>query len=69
MKANKAFDCVAMKNEIQRKLLARYRNMTDAEQVADMRRRLETSRSSVGRLWRRLRAGGTPSQRLRTAAR
>ena len=69
MKANKAFDCVSMKNEIQRKLLARYRNMTEAEVTADMRRRLQSSRSSIGRLWRRLRAGGAPGRHARTVAR
>jgi non-homologous end joining protein Ku len=65
MKAKKAFDCVAMKDEIQRNLRARYRHMTAAEEAADMRRRLAVSRSPIGELWRRLQASA--SQQSRTA--
>jgi hypothetical protein len=69
MKTSKNFDCVAMKNEIQRKLLARHRNMTETEAQADIRHKLETSRSSVGQLWRRLHARGVPSRHLKTVVR
>ena len=69
MKTSKDVDCVAMKNEIQRKLLASRRNMTDAEAQADIRHKLEISRSPIGQLWRRLRARTAPSYPLNTVAR
>ena len=69
MKTSKKFDCVAMKNEIQRKLLARRRNMTDAEAQADIRHKLETSRGPIGQLWGRLRTGSTPVRHVTSGVR
>jgi hypothetical protein len=69
MKAHKYFDSVAMKNEIQRKLIAKHRGMSAAAVRADIHRKLETSRSPVGQLWRRLRARSTPARQLTMVAR
>jgi hypothetical protein len=49
----KDFDCVEMKNEIQAKLLERYRGMTDEEIRADQDRRIEAD-PILGPLFRRL---------------
>ena len=56
MKATKTFDCVALKNGIQAKLLKEREGMTDAEVRALVQRRLQSSDSSVARLWRKLTA-------------
>ena len=56
MKATKTFDCVAMKNEIQAKLLRERAGMTDAEVHALVQERLRSSKSPVAQLWRRLTA-------------
>ena len=67
MKTIKEFDSVAMKNEIQRKLLAKHRSMSDSETMADIQRKLAISRSPIGQLWRRLRARSSPTRHLATA--
>jgi hypothetical protein len=53
---NKAqrFDCVAMKDEIQRKLLSDWKGMEDAQVVRTIRKNLSDSKSAVGAWWRRL---------------
>ena len=56
MKERKTFDCVAMKNEIQAKLLRERAGMPDAEVNALVQERLRTSKSPVAQLWRRLTA-------------
>jgi sRNA-binding protein len=56
MKATKTFDCVAMKNAVQAKLRKEMAGMTDEEQRAYIRRKLQTSDSPVARLWRELNA-------------
>jgi hypothetical protein len=54
MKATKSLDCVEMKDQIQARLLQEMEHMTDPEQRAYIRRRLDASDSPVGRLWRTL---------------
>ena len=51
---NKTFDCVAMKNEIQARLLREEEGLSGAARIAAMRRALDRSRSPVGDLWRKL---------------
>ena len=52
MKKEKAFDCVEMKDEIQRKLLARWRGMSDEEVIQDIRKDLDESKSPMAAWWR-----------------
>ena len=49
----KEFDCVEMKNEIQARLLERYKGMTEEEIEADQRRRI-LANPILGPLYRRL---------------
>ena len=51
----KQFDCVEMKNEIQRKLREKQKGMSDHEIREGFLRELETSDSSIARWWRRVR--------------
>lgn len=59
----KDFDCVAMKDDIQRKLLSDWQGLDDAHVVRTIRKNLDNSKSAVGAWWRRLEvkrnAGGT----------
>jgi len=50
----KAFDCVAMKNGIQRRLLKRMGNLTCEQRRSAIQATLEASRSPIGALWRAL---------------
>ncbi len=50
----KTFDCVAMKNEIQRKLLERWKGLPEEEIREQIRHDLATSDSPSAKLWRRL---------------
>ena len=54
MGKTKAFDCVAMKDEIQRKLREKHKGMTDEEIRDRFLRELETSNSPIARWWRRV---------------
>ena len=54
MKKTRRFDCVQMKNDIQARMLRKYRGMTDAEIQADMEHDLATSNSIVAQFWRRI---------------
>ena len=51
----KDFDCVKMKDEIQRKLRERWKNLSEGEIREQMRRDLETSQSPIAQWWRRVR--------------
>jgi len=51
----KAFDCVEMKNEIQRKLLDKWKGLSQEEIVEQLHRDLATSDDPVARWWRRVR--------------
>jgi len=51
---NKAFDCVAMKDGIQKRLLKQMKNLSCEQQHAAIRSALERSRSPIGKLWRAL---------------
>ena len=57
MKTAKRFDCVAMKNRIQAKLAEEYRGLTDQQVRRRIRRKLASSKSPIGRLWRLLGKG------------
>jgi hypothetical protein len=54
MKTAKKFDCVKMKDEIQRILIEERKGMTDKEYRLKIREELEKEDSPVGRLWKRL---------------
>ncbi len=56
MKMNKTFDCVKMKNDIQRKMQAERSGMTDAQWIATLHETLEKSDSPLARRWRDLHA-------------
>ena len=45
MKKDKEFDCVEMKNEIQRKLQAEWQGLTDEELIQRIRKDIEESDS------------------------
>ena len=62
MKKAKHFDCVKMKNDIQARMLRKYRGMTDAEIQADMEHDLATSNSPVAQFWRRITGKTEPVQ-------
>ncbi len=53
----KNFDCVAMKDGIQRRLLKRMGNLTCEQRRSAIRDTLEESRSPIGALWRALAKG------------
>lgn len=54
MKANKDFDCVQMKNEIQAELQKDWEGLSNAEIRSQIRRNLEQSQSPIGKLWHKL---------------
>lgn len=56
MKKQKAFDCVEMKDAIQRKLREERSGMTDEQQREALREQLDTSQSTVAVWWRKIRA-------------
>ena len=59
----KSFDCVEMKNNIQKKLLERWEGLTPEQIRLSILEELRTDESGIGQLWRRLeardRAAGT----------
>jgi len=57
MSRARAFDCVAMKDSIQAKLLRRQQAMSEQERRDDMRGTLATSGSPVARMWRKMTCG------------
>ncbi len=50
----KAFDCVAMKDDIQKQMFKQMEGLSDEQRRAAVRDVLEKSRSPVGQLWRTL---------------
>ena len=56
MKKQQAFDCVEMKNAIQRQLREERSGMTDKQQREALREKLDTSQSPVAVWWRKIRA-------------
>jgi hypothetical protein len=60
----KAFDCVAMKDDIQKRMRKQMKGLSCEQQRAAIRDALESSRSPIGELWRALesRAAGTASR-------
>ena len=52
MKLPKEFDCVEMKNDIQRRLHERRKSMTHAEELKDIELRLASSQSPLAAWWR-----------------
>jgi hypothetical protein len=55
MKAKKTFDCVAMKEAIQKKHAKEYEGMTDEERWLTVERKLAESEDIVAEKWRSLR--------------
>jgi hypothetical protein len=53
MIGNKEFDCVEMKNAIQRRLVRRRRGMTTEEYIADVNKSIQDSDSPAARWWKR----------------
>lgn len=53
MKNNKEFDCVEMKNAIQRRLQRRRRDMSRDEYIADVNKAIERSDSPAAEWWKR----------------
>ena len=51
MKKDKAFDCVEMKNEIQRKLQAERQGLTGEELIQRIRKDIEESDSPIAKWW------------------
>jgi hypothetical protein len=54
MKKEKAFDCVAVKNQIQARHRAEWEGLTDEEIRRRVRERLGESNDPVARKWRQL---------------
>lgn len=54
MKMKKDFDCVEMKNEIQKRLYERRKNMTHQQELEDIEKRLTDSQSPIAQWWRRI---------------
>ena len=52
MKADKRFDCVKMKDELQARLDEKYRGLTDEQIRERIRHELATSDGPIARLWR-----------------
>lgn len=46
------FDCVALKNEIQSRMLHEFEGMSDEEQRLTVKQELATSENAVARKWR-----------------
>jgi hypothetical protein len=62
----KSFDCLKMKEEVQRKLRHRFDGMNAAQMNAAINAELTASQTPAGRFWRRLTAQG-PSKGLSLA--
>ncbi|MBN1671942.1 MAG: hypothetical protein JXR37_12965 [Kiritimatiellae bacterium] len=60
MKTAKSFDCVQMKNDIQKKAHARRAGMTETQRLADMNKQLESSGSPMAKLWREIKPANVP---------
>ena len=60
------FDCLKMKEEVQRMLLHRFEGMNAAQMNAAIDAELSASQTPAGRFWRRLATQG-PSKRLSLA--
>lgn len=69
MKMQKEFDCVQMKDAIQRRLQRRRQGMSTHEFIADMRKSIADSQSPVALWWRRLEKRQAESTRETTLAR
>ena len=52
----KNFDCVEMKNNIQKKLLERWEGLTPEQIRLSIQEELRADESGIGQLWRRLKA-------------
>lgn len=69
MSGNKTFDCVQMKNRIQRRLQRRREGMSTEEFIADVQRGLAESDSSIAAWWRQRHAQQETTEHELTAAR
>ena len=68
MKLEKDFDCVEMKNDIQRRLHERRKNMTHAEELNDIELRLASSQSPLAAWWKKSAKKAVSSDSLHTMA-
>jgi len=57
----KDFDCVSMKNNIQRRLQRRRRGMTAEEYIADVNKSIQDSDSPAAKWWKRHQKGRVES--------
>jgi len=64
----KNFDCVAMKDAIQARSVARRRGMSAAQFVDDVEQTLARSSTPIAEFWRRINAGQKPKPRGRVVA-
>jgi hypothetical protein len=62
MKRKKNFDCVEMKNVIQRRLQRRRRGMSTDEVISDVQRSIEESDSPAAAWWRKHEAKTTKAK-------
>ncbi|MFH1024097.1 MAG: hypothetical protein V1809_12010 [Planctomycetota bacterium] len=62
MKALKSFDCVKMKNDVQARLLKAREGKSDQEVRDILERKLQSSNSPVGRVWKKLQSGTVSSR-------
>lgn len=67
-KTKKAFDCVAMKNAIQARLVERRKGMSPSQVVADIEESLARSSQPISGFWRRITSSQTPHATRRAAA-
>lgn len=61
----KNFDCVAMKNAIQERLVIRRKGMNAAEFMADVEQSLAHSNAPIARFWRQINTDKRPQSRGR----
>ena len=54
MKKAKEFDCVRYKDELQARLMRKYKGLTDEQIRKRTARKLATSQSPIAKLWRKL---------------
>ena len=53
----KTFDCVAMKNDIQKRLYEERKGMTPQEVKAAIEEKLDTSQAPIAQWWRKINKG------------
>ncbi len=64
---NKAFDCVAFKREVQKKIYAAIKDMTPAQEIAYFQKQADGGR--LGNWWRQVKGSGSASSTPKRARR